>query len=143
MDVILPIKPKFVKEIISGRKKYEFRKTKFKSKRKIDRVYIYSSSPEKKIVGSFKLGRVIEKTPKTLWDSFKESAGISEEDFFRYFEGYEKGFALEIKNLEIFDEPIDPYKELNSFVPPQNFCYLTRDLSISKILKLKKRNICD
>lgn len=139
MNVILPIKPKFVKEIISGQKKYEFRKITFKSKRKIDRVYIYSSSPEQKIVGSFKLGKIIEDTPKALWENFKEFAGIDERDFFNYFGDHEKGFAIEIKDLEVFEEPIDPYEELDSFIPPQNFYYLPKDLPISKILTLKKK----
>jgi len=143
MNVILPIKPKYVNEIISGRKKYEFRKTTFKSKRKIDRVYIYSSSPEKKIVAYFKLGRVIEDTPESLWENFNKFAGIGKNDFFSYFGNSKKGFALEIKDLNVFEDPIDPYAELESFVPPQNFCYLDYDFSINKNEDSKILKICD
>ncbi|KKG72993.1 GNAT family N-acetyltransferase [Methanosarcina mazei] len=143
MNVILPIKPKFVKEIIRGRKKYEFRKVTFKSKRKIDRVYIYSSSPEKKIVGSFKLGRIIEDTPEALWENLNEFAGIEKDEFFSYFGNRKNGFALEIKDLKIFDEPIDPYKELDSFVPPQNFSYINQDLQINTHEDPKELKICD
>ena len=44
MDVLLSIKPRYVKSILEGGKRYEFRKTIFKN-RKIDRICIYSSSP--------------------------------------------------------------------------------------------------
>jgi hypothetical protein len=53
--VLLSIKPKYVKSIIEGDKRYEFRKTIFKN-REINRIYIYSSSPVKKIVGTFEIG---------------------------------------------------------------------------------------
>ncbi len=49
MDVLLSIKPKFAEAIIDGRKRYEFRKSKF-AKKDINRVYIYSIYPVKKIV---------------------------------------------------------------------------------------------
>ena len=62
MDVLLSIKPKYVKSIIEGEKRYEFRKTIFKN-REINRIYIYSSSPVKKIVASFVIGTILEDHP--------------------------------------------------------------------------------
>lgn len=53
MDVLLSIKPRFAEAILDGRKKYEFRKNKF-SEKDINCVYIYSTSPIRKIVGIFK-----------------------------------------------------------------------------------------
>ena len=50
MNVLLSVKPKYANEIISGRKKYEFRKLIFK-RENIEKVYIYSSSPVKKVIG--------------------------------------------------------------------------------------------
>jgi len=49
MNVLLSVKPKYAEEIISGRKKYEFRKSIFK-REDIKKMYIYSSSPVKKII---------------------------------------------------------------------------------------------
>ncbi len=51
MNVIFSIKPKYVERILSGEKKYEFRKRIWK--KQVDRVFIYASSPVKKIVASF------------------------------------------------------------------------------------------
>lgn len=132
MNVLLPIKPKFVEKILTGEKRYEFRKLIFKSRTKVDRVYIYSSSPVKKIVGSFRLGEIIEKDPKLIWEELNEFGGINEEEFFKYFGDRKMGFALEIKDLEILEKPIDPYVELENFIAPQNFCYLKQGLPSKK-----------
>jgi type I restriction enzyme, S subunit len=123
MDVLLSIKPKYVKSIIEGDKRYEFRKTIFKN-REINRIYIYSSSPVKKIVASFVIGDILEDHPSDLWDTVKEYAGINDQDFFTYFEGKSRAFAIEIQNLRELTDPIDPYETMPGFVPPQSYCYM-------------------
>ena len=123
MDVLLSIKPKYVKSIIEGEKRYEFRKTIFKN-REINRIYIYSSSPVKKIVASFVIGDILEDRPSDLWDTVKEYAGIDYLNFFAYFEGKSRAFAIEIQNLRELPDPIDPYETMPRFVPPQSYCYM-------------------
>lgn len=123
MDVLLSIKPKFVKSILEGEKRYEFRKRIFKN-REISRIYIYSSSPVKKIVGTFDIGGILEDHPVDLWDNVKECAGINNHDFFSYFKGKSRAFAIEIQNLQEFSDPIDPYEVMPGFVPPQSYCYM-------------------
>jgi predicted transcriptional regulator len=123
MDVLLSIKPKYVKSIIGGEKRYEFRKTIFKN-REINRIYIYSSSPVKKIVGTFEIGGILEDHPVDLWENVKEYAGINDQEFFSYFEGKSRAFAIGIQNLQEFNEPIDPYETMSGFVPPQSYCYM-------------------
>ena len=51
MELLLSIRPEFVEKIISHEKKYEFRKRIFR--KNVDKIFIYSSSPEKKIIGYF------------------------------------------------------------------------------------------
>ena len=123
MDVLLSIKPKYVKSIIEVDKRYEFRKTIFKN-REINRIYIYSSSPVKKIVGTFEIGGILEDHPNELWDTVKEFAGIDTRDFFAYFEGKSRAFAIAIQNFQEFNNPIDPYETMPGFVPPQSYCYM-------------------
>ncbi len=122
MNVLLSIKPKYVKAIISGDKRYEFRKTIFKAEN-INYVYIYSSSPVKKIVASFKIGTIIEDNPTSLWENVKDHAGLSDKDFFQYFEGKTRGYAIEIKDFDEFKNPYDPWQKLSNFIPPQSYCY--------------------
>ena len=123
MDVLLSVKPKFAESIINGRKKYEFRKNSF-SQKNIGRVYIYSTNPIKKIVGIFRISKIIEDRPSTLWHRLKDGAGISEEEFFDYFKNREIGFAIAIVDVEKFESPLDPKIIFPNFVPPQSFCYI-------------------
>lgn len=124
MNILLSIKPKYVNEIVNGNKKYEFRRRIFRS-RDIDKIYIYSSFPVRKIIGLFVMGEIIEDSPLNLWANYKACSGMRRGDFFSYFSGKEKGFAIEIRDLDLFDVPIDPKMHLPDFLPPQSFSYFS------------------
>ncbi len=126
MSVLLSIKPKYVKEIENGSKLYEFRKSIFK--KNTNEIWVYASSPIKQIVGKIHIDSIIEDTPKNIWKNCKNFAGIKKEDFFKYFEGKEKGYAIKIKEYEIFKNPINPYGEGVNFTPPQSYAYLNNVL---------------
>ena len=131
MRVLLSIKPKYVEKILCGTKKYEFRKIIFKNE-DIREIVIYSSSPMKKIVGTCAIGSVIEDRPSVLWEMLKEGSGLYEEEFFSYFDGKERGYAIEIEDINKFERPVDPWKFEADFIPPQSFQYIS-DIFYSKI----------
>jgi len=128
MDVLLSIKPKYVESIINGRKRYEFRKVIFK-KNYVDNVYIYCTAPVKRIIGAFRVGAVIEDRPDRLWEQLNEFSGLDETEFFNYFKNAEKGFAIEIKSMVKFEDPLDPAMLIPGFVPPQSFYYVSSSFS--------------
>ena len=123
MNVLLSIKPQYVKEILEGRKKYEFRKAIYKTQN-VKNIYIYSSAPEQKIVAKFTPTKVIEDSPEKLWQKYKKTAGINQKDFFEYFAGKSSGYAIAIDSLQVFKEPINPSDVLDNFTPPQSFRYV-------------------
>lgn len=121
MNAILSIKPRFVDEIIAGRKGYEFRKKGFKHE--VSKVFVYASSPVCKIIGEFKLGDIIEGTPEKIWELTGKKSGITKSYFDEYFMSHSVGFALEIKTFKKYDQPINPYDTIKGFHAPQSFCY--------------------
>lgn len=121
MNALLSIKPKYIDEIIAGRKRYEFRKTAFK--KDVKEVWIYASSPEKRLVGVFVIGRVIEDTPENLWKNLRNAAGIKKNEFFDYYNGTKVGYAIEIEGLKLFANPVEPRAVFPDFIPPQSFWY--------------------
>jgi len=125
-NVILSIKPKYAQAIVSGIKKVEFRKKIFK--RPVDKVYIYSSSPSKKLIGFFTFIEVVENSPEELWKGFQHVGGIDKEDFFEYFKDSEKGFAIVIDSVEKFKKGIDPIDFFENFCAPQSYIYIDEDL---------------
>ena len=122
MNVLLSIRPKYIEEMIKGNKRYEFRKSIFK--RNVDKVWIYATSPTKKIVGTFVIGKILKDTPDNLWNKFNGHSGMREQDFFDYYSGIKEGFALELKHMKLFKAPIDPKVFFPDFTPPQSFYYL-------------------
>ncbi len=129
-NVILSIKPKYAQAIISGTKKVEFRKKIFK--RPVDKVYIYSSSPSKKLIGFFTFIEVVEDNPKELWNKFQQVGGIDKADFFDYFRDSERGYAIVIDTVEKFKKGIDPIDFFENFCAPQSYIYIDADLNNTK-----------
>jgi len=123
MNVLLSVKPKYANEIVSGRKKYEFRKSIFK-RENIEKMYIYSSSPVKKIIAIVDIDGILSDSPQKLWEKCHDDAGISEPEFFNYFKNSDVGYAIKISNVQEFSIPIDPYHLYEDFRPPQSFYYI-------------------
>ena len=117
MNVVLSIKPEYVAEIKAGRKGYEFRKTIFKEK--VEKVYIYASSPVSKVVGEFHPVDIITDTPAAVWEQTFKHAGITKAFYDEYFEGKSVAHAIVIQNLIMYDTP----KPL-PFYAPQSFRYI-------------------
>ncbi|EFS29425.1 ASCH domain-containing protein [Bacteroides sp. D2] len=122
MKVLLSIKPEFVQEIFSGKKKYEYRKAIFT--KNVDKVVVYSTKPVGMIVGEFTVENILNDKPCTLWDQTHKDSGITKDFFDQYFEGRTHGYALKISSPQLYEEPINPFKLFKTFVAPQSFKYI-------------------
>lgn len=118
MKVLLSIKPKFADLILSGKKKYEFRRAIFKQK-DVKKVVMYASAPISKIVGEFEVDSVISDAPDKLWKKTERWSGINEEYFNEYFDDKKIGYAIKIKKAKRYRS----MRELGHR-PPQSFQYL-------------------
>ncbi len=123
MNVLLSVKPKYAEKIVEGEKKYEFRRSIFK-KQNIEKVYIYSSSPVSKIIAVFEIEKILKDSPERIWKQCQKNAGISKKDFFAYFKNSDAAYAIEIGEVDSFQEPLDPFKIIENFKPPQSFYYV-------------------
>lgn len=123
MKVILSIKPKFVEKIFTGEKKYEYRKALF-SRPEVKTVLIYCTMPVGKLVGEFTIDNVLIDNPAVIWQQTFNDAGIEESFFNSYYDGRDKAVALQIHDLVIYDEPIDPKDKFTNFIAPQSFRYI-------------------
>lgn len=122
-SIILSIKPKYVKKILSGKKKYEFRRV--VPKKKIDNIYIYASYPICKVVAKVTMTRIITAEHCVLWDVTKERCGITREEYDKYFIGCEMNNAFCLNMFYEYDTP----KSLSDFGikrAPQNFAYVEK-----------------
>ena len=81
--ILFSIKPEYVKEILSGRKKYEYRK--IKPKNRVDAIIIYSSAPVMKVVAEVNIEEIIEGNPDEVWQKTKNWSRTNKELYNEYF----------------------------------------------------------
>jgi type I restriction enzyme, S subunit len=125
MNVLLSIKPEYVEKILSGEKRYEFRKRIWK--KKVNRVFIYAISPVKKIVASFTPGEIVEGPPEALWKHFHSKSGTTEKEFMNYFINSKSGYAIEVTDLTPSVKCNSPSDFSKGFAVPQSFNYVQDD----------------
>ena len=127
MNVIISVKPKYVTAILAGKKEYEYRKSIFK--RPVNKIYVYASSPQKKIVGYFFYDYFIQGTPEYIWKHTSAVSGISESEFFDYYKRKEVAFALKIGRFYPFAVFPDPFALSTNFCAPQSYRYFEKDIA--------------
>lgn len=127
MNVLMSIKKKWATQILMGTKKFEFRKS-FPDE--VDKIFLYVSYPQKEIIGYITTDCIYKAMIKDLREyTQKEWADFdSEKDGFdSYFRIKPQGVAIKIKDVFIFDKPINPF-EFEGFAPPQSYYILNKDL---------------
>lgn len=120
--VLMSIKPEYVDEILSGRKKYEYRKIKAK-RPNIDKIIIYCTAPVMRVVAEIEVLEIIENSPEIVWKKTKNHAGISKKKYDEYFENKDIAFAYKLGNIIKYDQP-KKLKEIGVNYTPQSFIYI-------------------
>ncbi|STP13099.1 bacteriophage protein [Helicobacter mustelae] len=122
MKVLLSIKPEFAKAIFNGKKKFEYRKVLFK--KEVKTIQVYVTRPVGKIIGEFEIEEIIEGNPAEVWEKTKRHSGIKKSFYMQYFQDKQVAYAIKIKNINKYKEPLCPYKEYENFTAPQSFRYI-------------------
>jgi predicted transcriptional regulator len=124
---ILSIKPEYAEAIFVGRKKVEFRRSRLAPD--IELAIVYATQPIGRIIGWFRVAGIAESTPDGLWRRFRHHGAIRRRDYFRYFAGADRAYAIEIADPTAVNEPL----LLNCLSPglraPQSFQYLPAPLA--------------
>lgn len=123
MKILLSIKPQYVEKIISGEKRYEFRKKEFKRK-DIDTIVVYSSGNVKKLVGEIKFKRILSDIPYLIWRKTHAQSGMTEESFMRYYMNKEKAYAIVIDTFLPYKEPVEIEAKYPGVKAPQSYRYI-------------------
>jgi predicted transcriptional regulator len=122
---LLSIKPTYAEAILEGRKKVEFRKTKFQ--RAVTHIVIYATAPIKRVIGWFMTGDFHESSPTRLWRRFSAVGGISRVPFESYFKGRETGIAIDVHKPRRLKTSL-LLARITSKPPPQSYAYLPADV---------------
>lgn len=140
--LLISIRPKYAKKIFyENTKNVELRRVRTRLQSG-DLVLVYVSYPEKALLGSFEVERVIvENLPKSLnklWNQVEENAGIKRKEFDRYYEGASVGVGIFFNKVKIFPQRLELErlrKQLPNLRPPQSYRYMT-DGELEKVNSL-------
>lgn len=119
--IILSIHPKHIEKILSGEKRYEYRKH---IPTDIQYIVVYATAPIKMIVAFIEIDSVIKGTPKAIWKRTRNHAGISEDFFMHYFADHQNSYAIKFKTVHklLFPKPLSDLE--STICAPQSYTYL-------------------
>jgi predicted transcriptional regulator len=124
--VLMSIHPQFARGILAGRKRVEFRKTRFSAA--ISYVVIYATKPVQQIIGFFRVAGVEQDAPEELWRRYQDEGGIARESFMSYYGRRSSGVAIKVGDVFGLRRP-RPLSSLGrGLVPPQSFRYLPAEI---------------
>ena len=133
---LLSIHPQYANAIVAGKKKVEFRKTKFS--KDIKSVVIYATNPLKKVLGYFEISYIEEATPRHLWIKHKDVGHIDYKDFNKYYSSPKDGIAIVIRSVWVLKRPVKLNELDLQLSAPQSFSYVSKSI----FNRLKKRAYC-
>lgn len=102
--IILSIHPNHIEKILSGEKRYEYRK---RIPQDINYLIVYATAPTKKIVAIIEVDMVMQDTPQKIWDVTQNESGVSYEFFMNYFNEVSTAYAIKFRNIHKLPIPID------------------------------------
>lgn len=124
--LLFSLQPNYANLIFNGEKTVELRRRAGKIANR--EVFVYVSSPNRILRGGFKIGRVWSDHPNNLWESVSATAGISQENYKKYYFGTDIAFALEISDIWEYETPKslnDLRDQFPNFVVPQSYRQIT------------------
>ena len=127
--LLLSLKPCYSDLVFEGLKRAELRRQSFKHMEHRS-AFVYVSSPVRKLMGGFRVGKVWTGTPEEIWQTVSEKAGLDKSDFDAYYVGQSTAYALEITDVWKYLNPLsleDLRGLFEHFVVPQSWRYLRAD----------------
>lgn len=128
---LISIHPRYAQAILSGCKRIEFRKVRFR--REVSNLIIYVTSPVSAVVAIVDVVELREGSPAKIWEQYSADGGIAREDFFQYFSDSEIAVAILIENVKTLRDGVKLHNILPGVRPPQSFRYVSMD-TIQKTL---------
>jgi predicted transcriptional regulator len=129
---LISLEDRFAEGILSGIKLVELRRRPMRISVGTT-IWMYAKVPVGKVIGSAQVHSLHSLTPQTLWRRYGDVSGLTRTEFFDYFAGLQRGFALVLGNPVRLPRPfpLERLRSLNDgFQPPQFFQHLASDGSL-------------
>ncbi|MGF6762335.1 putative transcriptional regulator [Paraburkholderia sp. GAS33] len=138
--VLISLEKRHADNIFSGRKHVELRRRPMNVKAGTV-VWIYVKLPVGRVVGCARVSAAHSLAPSTLWKRFAGVCCITRQEFFDYFDGISKGFALGLQDPQRLSGAVSlmELREASAgFQPPQFFIRLSPDSPLVHAMEGKR-----
>lgn len=129
-NILLSIKERYVKKIITGEKTAEIRRE-FAPRKHVSRVYVYVPSPCMEVIGYFDIQGINRLPIDELWAASGKESALLQEEFYQYLNGKNEGVAIHFNDFNLLKNSISlrSMKALiPNFHPPQSFIYISFEI---------------
>ena len=126
-SLLLSVRPRFAQALLAGTKTVEIRR-RFPDVPVGMTVVIYSSSPDKAVLGTMRAEALIRSTATGIWRDYSGEIGIEKSELTEYLDGAAECSVLKLASPQPWPRPI-PLGELRRLLqvePAQSFRYLTQ-----------------
>jgi predicted transcriptional regulator len=137
IGIVMSIRAKYARMILSGEKKVEVRRM-FSKKWKGSKVTIYASGCEGSLVGEALIKDVVCDKPENVWERFSDQIGCTKEEFDKYTSSKIKVYAIVLEDAVPYLKSIsigeisDLMKE--NLRPPQNYYNLKNNTKWAEVV---------
>jgi predicted transcriptional regulator len=124
--LLLSIKPQHVSRILDGSKTVELRRRGWADA--VGRTaLLYSTWPERALVGSFVVAKVDVRSPSAIWRKYGELTGLTKREFDDYFDDAKTAVAIATSKVRRLLNPLtlDELRQRHpQFLVPQSYRYV-------------------
>ncbi|MDF1782307.1 MAG: ASCH domain-containing protein [Alcanivoracaceae bacterium] len=122
--VLISVHPKYVKKILDGSKRVEFRRV--WAAREVTHLVVYSTSPEMEVKAVVEIKAVVRGGKSALWEMSKlYGGGLTRSELRKYFSGVSTGNAILLGKVNEFESPCSLSAAIPGMRAPQSYAYLT------------------
>lgn len=138
--VLLSVRPRYAHAILAGTKTAEVRR-RFPYQPPGTTLYLYSSTPDKAIMGTAQLDAIDRPSVDRVWNLYRDQIEIEKAALGDYLSDLEAAAILRVNNVHRWSHPV-PLRDLRlrlGIEPPQSFRYLTDEhVAILEALRARK-----
>lgn len=141
--LLLSVRPRFARALLAGTKTAEIRR-RFPDVPESMTVVIYSSSPEKAILGTMRARRLIRSNAEDIWRNYGGVIGLEQSELTDYLHGARDCSVLELDTPALWQRPVDLHelRRVLGVEPAQSFRYLT-GRQLARLEQLTRSGVAD
>lgn len=124
-SLLLSVRPRFAQALLAGTKTVEIRR-RFPDVPAGMMVVVYSSSPEKAVIGTMQAKALVRSTAIAIWRDYSEAIALEESELTDYLDGASECSVLELSHPQLWPSPVslNELRRVLHLEPAQSFRYL-------------------